>query len=216
MCGRLDIKTDPAKLAKMFDAYIQESAHDWQPHFNVCPGTPVPIILHGDDSLILRTARWGFEGFKPGVRDIINAKAENVDGRMWGAMLAGKTAKSGRGFVPLGEKDGYYEWPGDAKNKIPTHLRPAHDRPWAMPLLWQERRIKDDWGIRFATITTEPSETTAPYHHRSTAIIDDMAVLAKWMNPQTEIDELLSCLAPYGGAIEAYAVTKDLSTRLAA
>jgi putative SOS response-associated peptidase YedK len=203
MCGRYNLRMTPAELQQAFDLFRQPQ---WQPRSNICPSQSV-LGIRFDEAATPREPvllRWGFlaswardEKAKP---QPINAKAENITGRMWGPAF-----KRQRCLIPA---TSFYEWqkqPGGKKQ--PMDIRVQGDEPFAFAGLWS-RWDRGKEPIETCTIiTTEANESVEPIHDRMPVIlhVEDYEC---WLDPSSEGDELKSLLRPYDGPMQATPVIK--------
>ena len=110
MCGRVDIHTPPAQLARALEAQLAAGIDpDGRPSFNVGPSRAIPAIVETDEHVrVLDLFRWGLvphwaKDPKAGGYKMINARAETVT-----TSRSYRTALSRRRCLIV--VDGFFEW----------------------------------------------------------------------------------------------------------
>ena len=138
--------------------------------------------------------RWGLipswmneslPGFK-----MINARSETVLAKESFRELL----RSRRCLIPA---DGFYEWKGAGKDKLPFCFTLANESVFALAGLWE--RSKGPKGIveSCTILTTTPNELTRDIHDRMPVILPREAY-GMWLNPGfTNVAELQRLLTPY-------------------
>ena len=206
MCGRFALYTEPARIARYFEAGLAEgedAVHE--PSWNVAPTDEVlgvrdrPQRGGGDPERILMTFRWGLipwwsKDAKSGSR-LFNARSETV------ATKASfrEAFKERRIIVPA---DGFYEW---RKTKTgarqPHYFVRADGAPLAFAGLaerWRDKQApKDTPPIRSCTIITAPGGADMEGIHDRMPVILDPATFDLWLDPANEdVEELRALLRP--------------------
>jgi len=148
MCGRYSLHASPEVVALQFGL---ESAPQFKPSYNVCPGSEILVIRGPRKPALLR---WG-AGSK-----LINARAETLTERP----AFRQAFRQYRCLVPA---SGFYEWQAVAGSKQPWYVRPTQERLFALAgivLLWQ--------GVRsVAIVTMHANALMAGIHDRMPVII---------------------------------------------
>jgi len=208
MCGRFALITPPTRVARYFEAVLDDvAASEREPSWNVAPTDPVlGVSARADDTGAmvrhLDTYRWGLipswaKDPSAGSR-LFNARSESVSTK-----ASFRTAfKSRRIIIPA---DGFYEWRTLHKgSKQPHFFSRADDTPMALAGLsewWRDRRIPDGPWIRSATIlTTSAGQDMDGIHDRMPVILDP-ATFEIWLDPANEDTSELTALlrgAPAG------------------
>jgi len=213
MCGRFALITPPVRLARYFQAVLDDREED-EPHpsWNVAPTDPVLGVRvrrskeTDDRPRVLTSYRWGLipswaKDTAAGSR-LFNARAETV-----ATKAAFRSAfASHRILVPA---DGFYEWrKRDDGTKQPYYFTRTDGAPLAFAGIaewWRDRNGPPDApGIRSCSIiTTRASQDMDGIHDRMPVILDP-ATFDVWLDPDNhEIPELVSFLraAPEGTII---------------
>jgi len=200
MCGRFALITPPARLARYFQAVLDDRVEDEQgPSWNVAPTDQVLGVRarrsKGEDTLsrALTPFRWGLipswaKDTAAGSR-LFNARAETVSTK---ASFRSAFAAH-RILVPA---DGFYEWDkkGDG-GKQPHYFTRTDGTPLAFAAIaewWRDRNGPPDApGIRSCSIiTTTASRDMDGIHDRMPVILDPDA-FDVWLDPDMhDLDEL--------------------------
>ncbi|GMW00455.1 MAG: DUF159 family protein [Candidatus Hydrogenedentota bacterium] len=224
MCGRFSVTVKPDQLKFFIDLALANAepvplmVHDSGPpgpRYNVVPTNPISIVHIEDGSLHMRTVHWwilppyatkdvefrrgptGHKTFrwKGPRKSHFNSRLDTIADpkrRYWHQLL-----KTKRCIIPA---DGFMEWPAEellpkGAEKRPNYFRFTDHRMYFFAGLWE--RAKDDEGGDFYSaniITVEPNELlSALPHHRMPAILPPDA-LATWLNPDSALNDVLSCL----------------------
>jgi putative SOS response-associated peptidase YedK len=218
MCGRFALITPPVRLARYFEAVLDDCREE-EPHpsWNVAPTDPVLGVRarrsseEADLSRALTPYRWGLipswaKDTAAGNR-LFNARAETV-----ATKAAFRTAfASHRILVPA---DGFYEWHKLANgSKQPHYFTRRDGTPLAFAGLaewWRDRHAPPDApGIRSCTIITTAAGTDMDEIHDRMPVILDPDTFDVWLDPENgDIPELTSLLrAAPAGTITHYPVS---------
>lgn len=183
MCGRVDIHTPPAQLARILEAQLASGIDpDGRPSWNVAPSRAIPAVVGtGAGDRVLDLFRWGLvpawaKDPKTGYK-MINARAETV-----------RTKPSYRQALVrrrcLVVVDGFYEWmapdPARPKSKIPFYFKREDGAPITFAGLfetwWNVNRSPEPDPETFlqtcTIVTTEAGPDMAPVHNRMPVIIE--------------------------------------------
>ena len=157
MCGRMTQATDPAEVARIFDADSRVDAEDeWAaPRYNVAPTQPLTVVLErATEGRVVEQHRWGLiPSFAKSAKDgakRINARAETI-----ASSPSFRTSFSKRRcIVPA---DGFYEWRRTGGRKQPFYLHPPEDAVLAMAGLWSVWKDPATglWVPSAAVVTTD-------------------------------------------------------------
>jgi putative SOS response-associated peptidase YedK len=198
MCGRMTQVTDPAEIARIFDAEsrVDEDSADAQPRYNVAPTQPLTVVLQrGDEGRVVEQHRWGLipsfaKSSKEGAKRI-NARAETV-----ASSPAFRTSFAKRRcIVP---SDGFYEWRRTGGPKQPYFLHPPADAVLAMAGLWAVWKDPESglWMPSAAVITTDANRRVGAIHDRMPVLLPREA-WDDWLDPAVDdAAYLLSLLVP--------------------
>ena len=177
----------PERILERFPGYALPPGT--RPRYNVAPTDPVLVARAGENQLT--EMRWGL--VPAWARDLafgrrtFNARLET---------LAEKPAFRGalRARRCLIFADGFYEWTGPAKHKVPFRFTVDGGAPFAFAALW-ERWGSRDAAVDTATVVTcSPNTLLARMHDRMPAILDDGAIRV-WL--EGTLDEALAVIAPF-------------------
>jgi putative SOS response-associated peptidase YedK len=204
MCGRFALVTPPARLARYFQAVLDDRDED-EPHpsWNVAPTDPVVGVRARRSretdavSRVLTPYRWGLvpswaKDMTVGNR-LFNARAETVATK---ASFRSAFA-SHRILVPA---DGFYEWHKlDDGTRQPYYFTRADGAPLAFAGLaawWRDRDAPPDApGIRSCTIITTAAGHDMDGIHDRMPVILSPDTFDVWLDPDNdEIPELVSLL----------------------
>lgn len=150
-------------MARLFAADQAELGPD-APRLNVSPTEPVPVVVsHGGDRTIV-PMRWGllppWYGAPNGGPLLINARAEGIATKP----AFREAVRERRCLIPA---DGFYEWQGEKRARVPWVIRPAAGGIMAFAGLWQAWRGVDTCAI----VTCAANALLAPIHERMPVVI---------------------------------------------
>ena len=223
MCGRVDIHTPPAQLARALEAQLAAGVDpDGRPSWNVGPTRALPTIVADDDHRrVLDVFRWGLvphwaKSPKVGYK-MINARAETAPTKS-----AYRQALQRRRCLVV--VDGFYEWavpdPADPKRKVPFYFRRADGQPITFAGLyetwWDKTRSKEPDPESYlqtcVIMTTDAGEDLAGVHDRMPVIIEP-ADRDRWLDPEvTDPDAVVPLLRPSPpGTLERHPVTTEVN-----
>jgi putative SOS response-associated peptidase YedK len=189
MCGRMTQATDPAEVARIFDAEsrIDEDSEDARPRYNVAPTQPLTVVLQrADEGRVVEQHRWGLipsfaKSLKDGAKRI-NARAETVATNN----SFRSSFRKRRCIVP---SDGFYEWRRTVGPKQPYFLHPPEDALLAMAGLWSVWKDPEtgSWVLSAAVVTTEANRMMSAIHDRMPVLLPREA-WDDWLD--TEVDDV--------------------------
>jgi putative SOS response-associated peptidase YedK len=198
MCGRLTQVTDPAMVARVFDAAVRLDPQDsaTSARYNVAPTQPLTVVLQrAEEGRVVEQHRWGLipsfaSSAKEGARRI-NARAETVASS---PSFRSSFARR-RCIVP---SDGFYEWRRTGGPKQPFFLHPPEGAVLAMAGLWAVWKDPATglWVPSAAIITTGANRLVGRIHDRMPVLLPREA-WDEWLDPAADDREyLLSLLEP--------------------
>ena len=178
----------------------------FEPRYNICPSQQQWTIGRArGGAAVVRQLRWGLVpswANDPSIgQRMINARAESLTEKpSWSTPL-----RTQRCLILA---DGYYEWQGAGKGKVPYYFRLADGRAFGLAGLW-DRWDRGDAPLETCTvITTVAGTRTSSYHHRMPVVLTEEAATA-WLNPSASPAELASLMIAYGsGDLEMYEVSR--------
>lgn len=171
MCSRYSLTSPPEAIRSYFRVHDTTT---FPPRHNIAPTQPVLIVRKGGrEGRELRLVRWAL--LPPWVKDprefavIINARAETAAEKpsFRGAL------RHRRCLVPT---DGFYEWTGVARAKVPHLIRPrvqaGGSHLMAMAGLWEHWVGADGSELEtMAILTTAANATLSAIHDRMPVIL---------------------------------------------
>jgi putative SOS response-associated peptidase YedK len=174
---------------------------DIQPHYNIAPGTDIPVIRLEAGERRVTLLRWGLvpRWAHDSVKPLINARGETVNSKP----VFRDAFRARRCIVPA---SGFYEWQPTVKGpKQPYHIRARDGTPLAMAALWEYRRTPD--GADTVTIITcAANARLRPLHERMPVILPE-ATWTVWLDPASALSDAKSFLRPAPEEmLEAYPV----------
>ncbi|MGI9043780.1 MAG: SOS response-associated peptidase [Gemmatimonadaceae bacterium] len=192
MCGRSSLHDAPVSVLERFS--LPPVLPGFEPRYNIAPTqNQWTIALDTQGVPTVAARRWGLIPWwanDPAIGNrMINARSDS---------LADKPAFRD----PVRERrclvlaDGYYEWTGTGKSRVPFFFHMRRDVPFVMAGLW-DRWGRGDESVETCTvITTDASSFAARYHHRMPALLalDDGA---RWVDSATPLTEALTLLKPF-------------------
>ncbi|MEP6342788.1 MAG: SOS response-associated peptidase [Maricaulaceae bacterium] len=167
MCGRFTLAKNLDQIAAYFKAKVGESGSDggklwdWEPHYNVAPGTVIPVIaFDGRRKRKIVPMRWGlhphWKKTPPEGRPMFNARVETAHEKP-----SFRTPfRRRRALIPA---TGWYEWEGIEKPKTPFLIQEPEPEMFAFAALWDQWRV--DEGISLLSCTILTTAATGPVKH---------------------------------------------------
>jgi putative SOS response-associated peptidase YedK len=216
MCGRYTLAHSMEEIIEAFK--VQQLVLALQPRYNIAPSQLIPIILsaqEGDEDArpgqrIIRAARWGF--IPDWVKDLkkyppmINARAETI---------AEKNSyrhafRRRRCLIPA---DGFYEWQGEGKDRLPYRIGLKGDALFGFAGLYEDWTSQDGSMMRTcAIITVHANQMMTKFHDRMPAILHRGEENVWLDQDQTELPKLQAMLRPYQEQeMECYRVSKRVN-----
>ncbi len=190
MCGRYVLKSTPAKLKEYFGL---DEAVDFAPHYNIPPGTDIPVIRESPEhKRVLHLLRWGLVPHwakDPSIGNRLN----NARGESVAEKPSFRDAfRHRRCIIPA---DGFYEWKTEGKGKQPYYISLKSGEPLAMGGLWESWTAPDGEILRTACIiTTGPNALMESIHDRMPVLLRPEDWRA-WL--EAPADEIAGMVSPY-------------------
>jgi putative SOS response-associated peptidase YedK len=209
MCGRFALYTEPARIARYFQAVLDDrdepEASRYTPSWNVAPTDEVlgvrdrPPKDGGAPERTLMTFRWGLipwwsKDTKSASR-LINARRETVLTKP----SFREAFEKRRIIVPA---DGFYEWrKTKTGGKQPHFFTRADGAPMAFAGLaerWRDKsRPEDAPLVRSCTVITTTAGPDMEGIHDRMPVLLDPSTFDLWLDPYNEdVEELRALLAP--------------------
>jgi len=196
MCSRYNLHSRLNTLIQEMQAGLEsEGLLDLPPRYNVSPTQIVPAIrTNADGRRSLSRFRWGLvpswaKDLKIG-QQCLNARSETV-----ATKPACRSAfKRRRCLIPA---DGFFEWTGPKKQRMPYHIRLRDASVFTFAGLWECWHPPEGDPIETCTIiTTEANDLVRPLHDRMPVILDGSDRDA-WLNADAEPVQLQPLLRPF-------------------
>ena len=204
MCGRYSLAMDLDKLDERFT--FRGFQLVLEPRFNIAPTQEVLTVINDGSENQGRLMKWGLIPFwakDPSIGNkMINARAETVPEKP-----SFKQAFRKRRCLVIA--DGFYEWRGTGKQKVPMRIVLKTGEPFGFAGLWETWESPQDALVHSCTIiTTTPNALMEPIHNRMPVILPREAEF-QWLNVgDTDASELRELLVPYAAdEMEAYEVS---------
>ncbi len=220
MCGRFTLTTNDYKaVAEALDAELLAEADDCRPRYNIAPGDRHPIVwsdTSGDvPRRLMQPALWGMPGAEDD-RFHINARSETVH-----VKPAFRDALFGARCLVAG--DGFFEWTGDKKNRLPIWYHRPDGALMVFAGLYRDvvDRKTGEVTRRFTILTTRPNDLVAPVHDRMPVVLPPASWSAWLAPPPTDIhtwpafvDRIRPLLAPMPNAALVATEVSDRANRV--
>jgi putative SOS response-associated peptidase YedK len=212
MCGRMTQQTDPAEVARVFDAEVA-AAEDFAPSWNVAPTDPVTVVVQTDRGRLVERHRWGLI---PAWADSPSDGASRINARAETVLTSPAFRVAFRRRRCIVPADGFYEWIRDGGKRKPFLLRPSDllvdsdgSRLLAFAGLWSiwKDPATGIWIPSCSVVTTRASEQVAPIHNRMPVVLRGGS-WRTWLDPEVrDPGELLSLLEPAEDALDIIPVS---------
>lgn len=182
----------------------------FEPRYNIAPTQDQwTISLDSKGLPAVSARRWGLIPWwanDPAIGNrMINARSDSLAEKP-----AFRDAARERRCVVLA--DGYYEWTGAGKSRVPVFFHMRGESPFVMAGLW-ERWGRGESAIETCTvITTDASAMASAYHHRMPALLglDDAE---RWVDVATPLRDALALLRPFElGGLECHEVSRFVNS----
>jgi putative SOS response-associated peptidase YedK len=208
MCGRSSLHDAPVSVLEKFE--LPPVLPGFEAHYNIAPTQDQWTIASGAGNRpVVSRKRWGLIpswASDPAIGNrMINARSDT---------LANKPAFRDlvRDHRCVILADGYYEWSGEGKSRIPRFFHLTGHAPFAMAGIWDRWRRGEVTHDTCTIITTDATEWASQFHHRMPVILPlDAAV--KWVDRRTPLHEALSLLRGYdAGDLDCYEVSRFVNS----
>lgn len=201
MCGRFVVSYTYDELVSFLNNAFDIDEVDlgeWQPRYNVAPGQDVLSVIHDGKRYRAGMLRWGFIpswskdptiGYK-----MINARGETIAEK-----ASFKDSFQHKRCVLLA--DAFYEWKRVGKEKQPMCIQMKDQRMFLLAGLWSSY-VQEDGSKLFTTtiVTTQNNKLMEDVHNRMPVILG-MEEALKWLDNDTQREELLDLIEPFDGSL---------------
>lgn len=210
MCGRFGSSFDGRDLAERYEL---ANEIDFSPRYNIAPSYNVPTVTRNSPNKTY-LMKWGFmphwaDPLKFKLRPP-NARADQVSSN---AMYRDAFKKT-RCIIPASF---FYEWKritiDGEEQKIPYLIKLKDTDIFSFAGIYSEKKDAEGRPVyTFAIITTEPNELMKDIHSRMPVILKKEDE-TKWMDVETDIEEIKSLLVAYDSDLmEAYRVSSRVNS----
>jgi putative SOS response-associated peptidase YedK len=190
MCGRFTLTTPTKDVAAKFEVPDPPLL---RVRYNVTPSQVIAVVGLKPDGKRRGIAmlNWGLvpswandpkEGPRP-----VNLRAETVRHKFRDQF------KAKRCLIPA---DGFYEWRAEGRKKLPQRFTLASGEPFGFAGLWDVWKGGDKPLLTCCLLTTTANELVAGVHDRMPVIVPPEDY-ARWLDPETPVDELEALLRPH-------------------
>ncbi len=190
MCGRYAIYRSLAEIAAYFKAKEgHDGLWDWEPKYNVAPGTTVPVIAwDGRRTRKIVPMRWGLHPHwkkePPEGRPLFNARGETAAEKP-----SFRTPfRRRRALIPA---NGWYEWEGVDRPKTPNYIYGRGDDISAFAGLWDQWRVDEGITLLSVTILTMPAIGPIKHLHHRMPVRLPQDLWEAWLDWESKPDRLL-------------------------
>jgi putative SOS response-associated peptidase YedK len=180
MCGRFALYSSAEAIARYAKALQKIS--DWEPNYNVAPGSMIPVITQAEEKVLV-TKRWGLVPFwakdDKFAAKLINARCESVAEKP-----SFRAAFQQRRCLLVA--NGYYEWDKNAKQ--PYYFFLPDSELFFLAGIWESWQAPDGKNLQTCSIITKAaSDNIAHLHHRMPVILSPETA-EKWLQSQRNQD----------------------------
>lgn len=178
MCGRYLLTTPGEELRRLFG--VEGPLPNFGPRWNVAPTQEMPVVRRHPETgaRVMSMLRWGLVphwSADPSVATrLLHARAEGIETtRSFRDAYARR-----RCLIPA---DGFFEWQGEGKAKVPHAVALAAGGTFAFAGLWEGWRGQDGTIIRSFTVVTTAANVDLRTVHPRMPVILDPADWAPWL-----------------------------------
>ena len=208
MCGRSSLHDAPVGILERFQ--VPPVVPGFKPRYNIAPTQEqLTILCDGDGKPALKALRWGLVPSwavdrSMGAR-MINARSDTLATKAaWEPLLRRRRC--------LVLADGYYEWTGTGKARIPVFFHLSGHRPFAMAGIWDVWKGEGDPLETCAIITTNANAIAAQYHHRMPVVLSPEES-EEWLDESTRTRRAVELMTPYANDdLECYEVSRYVNS----
>ena len=194
MCGRYSAVVTVEELRDIFS--LDHTDVEYSPRYNVAPTQIALAVVSHEAKICLSEMNFGF---RHNGQLLLNARAETVAAKPTFRGLLGHQ----RCLIPA---DGFFEWGGAGKHKVPYRFTLQENRVFAFAGLWSTTEL----GQGFVVVTTEPSIEVCPIHNRMPVILTAPNEFSLWL--QGDAGEAVNLLRPYGAGLKSFEVSRFVNS----
>lgn len=192
MCGRFSIVSSKESIEARFDVIFDDD--HYRSVYNAAPTQLLPLITNIEPNKV-SFYKWGLVPFwakdQSLASKMINARSETILEKP-----AFKNLMKRKRCLVL--SDGFYEWKQHSGGKKqPYRITLKDNALYAYAGLWDEWSESEGKKVNtFTIITTQPNELMKSIHNRMPVILNREDE-KKWIDKNTEIEQLLPLLKDY-------------------
>ncbi len=192
MCGRSSLHDAPVSVLEKFE--LPPFLPGFKPRYNIAPTQDQwAIVLDEFANPVAKPRRWGLIpswATDPAIGSrMINARSDTLGTRS----AFRDSARLRRCLIVA---DGYYEWSGDGKSRVPWFFHFGDHGAFVMAGIWDSWASGNAVLDTCAIITTDASERVKSIHHRMPALLP-LEEARRWLDRETPVADALSLLQPY-------------------
>lgn len=204
MCGRSTLHDAPVSVLGKF--HLPPMLPGFKPSYNIAPSQDQWTILMGPSAKPTpRLLRWGLV---PSWADDLSVGARLINARSDAVAIKPSFKESFRNRRCVILADGYYEWSGTGKARVPYFFHLEGHRDFALAGLWDRWQRGGEVLETCTIITTESSSFAARVHHRMPVVFTPDHAL-EWVGATTPEQRLLELLVPYDAPdLESHEVSR--------
>jgi putative SOS response-associated peptidase YedK len=211
MCGRITQTRAAIAYAKEMgwvDADYRK--YDWQPNWNVPPGSE-PMLMHQlDGKNHVDSVPWGYHPQWAKDRKMPMMINSRIEKAATGPMFRGMF-KHGRSIAP---GEGWYEWTGEKGHKQPWYIKLKSDKPVFMAAITDFRPDKEmKEGSGFVIVTAAAEGGMVDVHDRRPVVLAPEDALL-WMDNSLsaeQAEQIARQMALGPDAFEWFMVSTDVN-----
>ena len=190
MCGRLNVISDPLSQFLMDVLGVQYHGED---HYNLAPMSRVPILIQSEqkETEVLPMQWWlvPYWANTPSTKySMFNARSETAAQ----SPAFKESYKKRRCLIPV---SAYFEWTSNKGIKVPSMIRPKHDKGLFLAGLWDRWEKGSESIESFTVLTTEACAGLVQIHKRQPVMLNSEEAL-RWLDCEIPTQELESLLRP--------------------
>ena len=193
MCGRYALYRTLAEITAAFAAKEgHDGLWDWEPKYNIAPGTTVPVIAwDGKRTRKVVPMRWGLHPHwkkqQPEGRPLFNARVETAAEKP-----SFRTPfRRRRALIPA---NGWYEWEGVERPKTPNYIHGRSEDIIAFAALWDQWRVDEGITLLSAVILTTAATGPIKHLHHRMPVRLPKAQWDDWLNWEAKPDRVLGTM----------------------
>ncbi|MEO5903920.1 MAG: SOS response-associated peptidase [Gemmatimonadaceae bacterium] len=192
MCGRSTLHDAPVSI--LGKLHLPTVLPGFRARYNIAPSQDQwTVLLDSSGTPVTRQLRWGLvpswaEDPSVGAR-LVNARSDAV-----AIKPSFKASFRARRCVILA--DGFYEWGGAGKAKVPFFFHLKGHRDFALAGLWDRWERGGETLETCTIITTEASPFAARVHHRMPVLLNSESAV-EWLDLATRASRLFAHMRPY-------------------